>query len=319
MKSLLAASLIAFIVPPASAASAYPTRPVRLIAPFAAGGGADTVARMIAQKLGDALSQQVVVDNRPGASNIIGTELAARAVPDGHTIMIANTVHTINAGLIRKLPYDPVNDFAPIGQIAATPFMLIVHPSVQASSVKDLIALAKSKPGQLNYASGGSGTAAHLAAEMFRMGAGIDITHVPYKGIPQGVIDTVAGATQMMIVSPLSALPQVKAGKVKLLAVTTTKRSAALPDVPTMEEAGVPGYAFSSWYGLLAPRGTPPAVIAPLNGILQKSLQQPDVRNRLSVEAAEPAGGTPAEFTELIAQEIRRFTDIAKRLELQVN
>jgi len=300
-------------------AQAYPNKPVRMIAPFSAGGGADVVARLFAQKLSEALAQQVVVDNRPGASNIIGTEATARAAPDGYTIMIANTVHTINAGLVRKLPFDPVGDFTAIGLLATTPFILVVHPSLPVKSVKELIALAKARPGQINYASGGPGTAAHLTAEMFRLGAGIDIVHIPYKGISQGLIDTVAGATQIMIPSPLTALPQVKAGRLRALAVTTAERSQSLPEVPTMREAGVPGYEFSSWYGLLGPRALPAPVVSRLNDAVNKSLQQADVRSRLAAEAAEPAGGTPQQFAELLRQEAKRFTDLVKQSKLQVD
>jgi tripartite-type tricarboxylate transporter receptor subunit TctC len=318
----LCALLVAIrgLVPAASdAAEPFPVKPVRVIAPFAAGGGADTVARLLAQKLADALSQQVIVDNRPGASNIIGTELAARAAPDGYTIMIANTVHTINAGLFRKLPYDPINDFAAISLIATTPFMLIVHPSLPAKSVRELVALAKSRPGQINYASPGAGTAAHLAAEMFRVGAGIAIVHIPYKGIPQALIDTVAGATQVMILSPITALPQVKAGKVRALAVTTAQRSNALPELPTMQESGIAGYEFTSWYGLLAPRAVPGPIIARLNEAVGKSLQQKDLRGKLAAEAAEPAGGTSEQFTALLRQEVKKFSGLIRQIKLQLD
>lgn len=307
-------------VPAASeAAEAFPVKPVRVIAPFAAGGGGDTVARLVAQKLAEGLSQQVIVDNRPGASNIIGTELTARAAPDGYTIMIANTVHTINAGLLRKLPYDPLNDFAPISLIATTPFMLIVHPSLPARSVRELVLLAKSRPGQINYASPGAGTAAHLAAEMFRVGADIDIVHIPYKGIPQALIDTVAGTTQLMILSPITALPQVKAGKVRALAVTTARRSNALPELPTMQESGIAGYDFSSWYGLIAPRAVPAPIIARLNEAVGTALKQKDLRAKLAGEAAEPAGGTPQQFGALLAQEVKRFSELVRRIKLQVD
>jgi tripartite-type tricarboxylate transporter receptor subunit TctC len=311
--------LAALFVAPAWAAEPYPARPVRMIAPFAAGGGADTVARLVAQKLSDALGQQVVVDNRPGASNIIGTELAARSAPDGYTIMIANTVHAINAGLFKKLPYDPIGDFAAIALVATTPYMLNVHPSLSVKSVRELVALAKSRPGQINYASPGSGTAAHLAAEMFRLDTGIDIVHIPYKGITQALTDTVAGRTQILISAPITALPQVKAGKLKALAVTTASRSKLLPELPTMQEAGVRGYEFGSWYGLLAPRGTPAAVIARLNDAVNKALQQGDLRTRLAADAAEPAGGTPEQFAEQLRQEVKKFSDLVRKSKLQAD
>ncbi|MBI3045210.1 MAG: tripartite tricarboxylate transporter substrate binding protein [Betaproteobacteria bacterium] len=300
------------------AAETFPVRPLRMIAPFSAGGGADTVARMVAQKMSDTLSRQVIVDNRPGASNIIGTELTARAAPDGYTFMIANTVHAINAGLFRKLPYDPIKDFAPISMIATTPFMLIVHPSLPVKSVRELVAVAKAKPGQINYASAGTGTAAHLAMEMFRVGTGIDIVHIPYKGISQALIDTVAGTTQAMILSPITALPQVKAGRVRAMAVTTAQRSNALPDIPTLRESGVAGYEFSSWYGLLAPRAVPGTIIARLNGAVLTSLQQKDLRDQLAAQAAEPAASTPAQFGERLRQEIKRFSDLVRQIKLQV-
>lgn len=304
---------------PARAAEAFPSKPIRLVAPFAAGGGADTVARATAQKLGEILSQQVIIDNRPGASNIIGTDLAAKAAPDGYTIMIANSVHTINAGLSRKLPYDSVRDFTPISLVATTPFMLIVHPSLPVKSVWDLIALARSRPGQLNYASPGSGTAAHLAVELFKLDAGIQMLHVPYKGISQALTDTIAGATQVMILSPSTALAQARAGRVRALAQTGAKRSEAMPEVPTMQEGGVKGYEFTSWYGLLAPRAVPGPIIAQLNGAVVKALQQKDLRDRLESAGAEPQSSTPEQFGELIKREIGRFTDLVQRAKLTLD
>jgi tripartite-type tricarboxylate transporter receptor subunit TctC len=313
----LAAAMTA--APATRAAEAFPAKPVRLIAPFAAGGGADTVARATAQKLGEILGQQVIVDNRPGASNIIGTELTAKAVPDGYTIMIANSVHTINAGLSRKLPYDTVRDFSPISLVATTPFMLIAHPSLPINSVRELVALARAKPGQLNYASPGPGTAAHLAVELFKLDAGIDMLHVPYKGIAQALTDTVAGATQIMILSPSTALAQAKAGRVRALAQTGARRSEAMPQVPTMQEGGVKGYEFTSWYGLLAPRDVPGPVITQLNAAVVKALQQKDLRDRLESTGAEPQSGTPAQFGELIKREIARFTNLVQRAKLTLD
>lgn len=301
------------------AAEAFPVKPVRMIAPFSAGGGADTVARLVAQKLSEPLGQQVIVDNRPGASNIIGTELTARSAPDGYTIMIANTVHAINAGLFKKLPYDPIGDFTAIALVATTPYMLIVHPSLPVKSVKELVALARTRPGQINYASAGNGTAAHLAVEMLKLAAGIDLVHIPYKGISQALTDTLAGATQVMILSPITALAQVKAGKVRALAVTTAQRSKSLPDIPTMQESGIPGYEFSSWYGLLAPRGTPAPVVARLNEAVNQALQQNDLRARLAADAAEPAGGTPGQFAAQLKREVARFSDLVKRIKLQAD
>ncbi len=301
------------------AAESFPTRPIRMIAPFAAGGGADTVARAVAQKLTEVLAQQVIVDNRPGASNIIGTDIAAKASPDGYTLMIANTVHTINAGLKRKLPYDPIGDFSPISLVATTPFMLIVHPSLPVKSVRELIAYAKERPGKLNYASPGPGTAAHLAMELFKLDAGIDVLHVPYKGIAQALTDTIAGAAQMMILSPTTALAQAKAGRVRALAVTSAERSEAMPDIPTMQEGGVAGYEFTSWYGILAPRGVPQPIVARLNAAVVEALRQKDLRERIEAGGAKPQSSTPAQFAALLEQEIARFADLVQRAKLTIN
>ena len=313
------AAAVAAMAPAVGAAERFPDRPIRMIAPFSAGGGADTVARATAQKLTELLSQQVIVDNRPGASNIIGTDLTAKAAPDGYTIMIANSVHTINAGLSRKLPYDSIRDFAPVSLVATTPFMMIVNPALPVKSVRDLVTLAKSKPGQLNYASPGAGTAAHLAAELFKLEAGVDILHVPYKGISQALTDTIAGTTQVMILSPSTALAQAKAGRVRALAVTTAKRSDAMPDIPTMQEGGVKGYEFTSWYGLVAPRAVPRPIIAKLNATVVNALQQKDLRERLESTGAEPQSSTPQQFGELLKREIGKFTSLVQRARLKID
>ena len=298
-------------------AQTFPAKPIRVIAPFSAGGGADTLARLLAQKLSDIYGQQVIIDNRAGASNIIGTEIAARAAPDGYTILIANNNHASNPAIYRKLPYNTLNDFAPVSLVALTPFILIVHPSLPVKSVRDLIALAKSKSGQINYASPGNGTAAHLAVELFKLNTGVDIVHIPYKGMAGAVVDTMAGATQMMIVSPLTVLPQVKAGKLNALAVTTATRSQALPDLPTMQESGVAGYEFSSWYGLLAPRAVPGPIIANLNQATAKALQSKDLQTRLASEGAEPVGGTPEQFAGFLKQQMEKYAKLIKEIGLQ--
>jgi tripartite-type tricarboxylate transporter receptor subunit TctC len=301
----------------AALAQAFPAKPIRLVAPFSAGGGGDTVARLVAQKLTDVFGQQVIVDNRAGANNIIGTEAVARAAPDGYTILIVNNSHASNTYLFRKLPYDAVGDFAPISLVALTPFMLVVHPSLPVKSVRDLIELARARPGQLNYASAGIGSVAHFAAELFRINAKVNIVHIPYKGVTGAVIDTMAGAAQMMIVSPITVLPQVKAGKLRALAVTTAARSRALPDLPTLQESGVAGYEFSSCYGLLAPRGVPGPVLASLNQAVSRVLQQKDLQDRLASEAAEPAGGTPEQFGEYLKQQGDKFAKLIKAIGLK--
>ena len=297
----------------------FPTRPVRLVAPFSAGGGADSISRLVAEKLSEIFRQQVIVDNRPGASNIIGTEIVARAAPDGYTILLAINNHAINAGLFQKLPYDPDKDFTPITLVGLTPFMLVVHPSSAATSVQELINLARAKPGQINYASAGNGTAAHFAAELFKTRARVDITHIPYKGVSQAVIDVIAGSVQVMFPSPASAYAQVKAGKLRLLAVTTAKRSLAMPEVPTIQESGVPGYEFSNWWGLLAPRGTPDNVVMRFNRGIKQMLQSRDVQARLGSEGGEPVGSTPEYFRDYLRAEIEKYSKLVKAIGLKAD
>ena len=302
---------------PAAVAQSFPAKPIRLVAPFSAGGGGDTVARLIAQKLGEVYGQQVIVDNRAGANNIIGTEVVARAAPDGYTILIVNNSHASNTYVFRKLPYDAVADFAPISLVALTPYMVMVHPSLPARSVRELIELARAKPGQLNYASAGIGSVGHFATELLRVSTRIDIVHIPYKGITSAVIDTIAGATQLIIASPLSAQPQVKAGKLRALAVTTAARSRAMSELPTLQESGVAGYEFSSCYALLAPRAVPDPVIASLNQSVTRVLQQKDVQARLASEAADPAGGTPQQLADYLGQQSEKFAKLVKAIGLK--
>jgi tripartite-type tricarboxylate transporter receptor subunit TctC len=263
--------------------------------------------------MSEILAQQVIVDNRAGASNIIGTEIVARASPDGYTILIANNNHASNPSLYHKLPYDTVNDFAPISLVALTPFLLVVHPSLPVKTVRELVALAQARPGQINFASAGNGTAAHLAVELLKISARIDVVHIPYKGVSGAVIDTLAGATQMMIVSPLTVLPQVRSGKLRALAVTTAARSHAVPELPTMHEAGIQDYEFSSWYGLLAPRGVPAGTIAHLNQAAVHALQGRDLQLRLTGEGAEPAAGTPGQFGAYLKQQMDKYAKLVQQ------
>jgi tripartite-type tricarboxylate transporter receptor subunit TctC len=293
-------------------AQTYPAKPVRLISPFAAGGGADTVARFFGQKLSGSLQQQVIVDNRAGAGSIIGTEAAAKAPPDGYTILIVNDTHAINTSLYRKLPYDPIKDFTPITLIALTPFMVIVHPSLPVKSIQELIRLAKSKPGQINYASSGNGSVAHFAGEFFKISAGVDMVHVPYRGISSTVVAVTAGEAQVMIVSPLSALSLVRAGKLRALAVTGGKRAKLLPDLPTMQESGLKEYEFSSCYGLLAPRNTPDAAVATLNQSILRILKAEDVQARFREESAEPVGSTPDYFQKYLLEQTAKYARIVR-------
>ena len=302
---------------PFAQAQDYPVRPVRLVAPFPAGGGADSVARLIAEQLSESFGRQVIVDNRPGASNIIGTDLVAKAPPDGYTILLAINNHVINASLFPKLPYDTERDFAPITLIGLNPFILVVHPSLPARSVQDLIKIARARPGALNYASAGNGTAAHVAAELFNVRAKVKMTHIPYKGVSQAVIDVVSGTMQVMFPSPGSAIGQVKAGRLRLLAVTTRERVKALPDVPTIRESGVPDYEFSNWWGLLAPRGTPDAILQRLNLEVKRALQQPGVQARLGGESGEPVGSTPEYFRDFMKAEIVKYAKLVREVGLK--
>ena len=300
------------------AAQDYPVKPIRLISPFSAGGGADTVARYFGQKLSTALQQQVVVDNRAGAGSIIGTDLAAKAPPDGYTLLIINDTHAINANLFRKLPYDPIRDFAPITLVASTPFLLIVHPSLPVKNAQDLIRLARLKPGQINYASSGNGTVAHFAGEFFKITTGVDVVHIPYRGITQAVIDVVSGGSQMMIVSPLSALPLVRSGKLRLLAVTSGGRAQALPEVPTLQESGVKGFEFSSAYGLLAPRGTPETAVNVINQGIARALKTDDVRARLKEECADPVGSSPDALQKYLVEQTANYARLVRAAGMKI-
>ncbi len=313
----VASSLLTVASMACTMAQDFPTRPIRMVAPFSAGGGADSVARLVAEKLSDALGKQVVVDNRPGASNIIGTDIVAKAPPDGHTLLLAINNHAINAGLFPKLPYDPQHDFTAITLIGLNPFMLVIHPSLPVKSVQELINHARAKPGALNYASAGNGTAAHFAAELFKLRAKVDMTHIPYKGVSQAVIDLVAGSVHVMLPSPGSAIAQVKAGRLRLLAVTTSRRTRALPDVPTLNESGVPGYEFSNWWGLLAPRGTPNNAVTRINKEVVHLLQAKDVQARLGGENGEPVGSTPEYFRDYLKTEIEKYSRLVKEIGLK--
>jgi tripartite-type tricarboxylate transporter receptor subunit TctC len=297
-------------------AQVYPAKPVRLISPFAAGGGADTIARFFGQKLSASLQQQIVVDNRPGAGSVIGTDAAAKSPPDGYTLLIVNDTHAINASL-KKLPYDPVKDFAPITLIAVTPFMLSVHPSLPVKTVQDLVRLAKAKPGQLNYASSGNGSVAHFAGELMKLSAGVKLVHVPYRGITGAVTAVTSGEAHLMFTSPLTAIALVRAGKLRGLAVTGTHRMQIAPEIPTMQEAGVRDYELGSSYGLLAPRGTPDSVIATLNQAMVQALKAEDVRARLRDEAVEPVGSTPEAFQKYLQEQMAKYAKIVRATGMQ--
>jgi tripartite-type tricarboxylate transporter receptor subunit TctC len=299
---------------PAGAQTGYPDRPVRIVVPFAAGGAVDILTRVLAQPLSQALGQQVIVDPRPGAGGNVGVEHVAKSPPDGYTLVMATTgTHTINPGLYSKLPFDAVRDFRPIGTIASVPNILVVHPSVPAKTVADLVALAKAKPGQLNFASFGNGTSNHLSGELFKTEAGVDVVHIPYKSAPQAVADLVAGQVAFAFVNAPLALPQVHAGKLRALAVTGDKRSPVAPELPTMIEAGMPGFVVESWYGLMAPAGTPDDVVQRLHRETVGVLKRPDVREAFAKQGADVEASTPAELAAMVRSGIARWTDVIRR------
>ena len=290
----------------------YPHKSIRIVVPVAAGGGTDYTARLIGQKLGEAWGQSVIVDNRPGAAGNLGVEIAAKAQPDGYTLVMPITSFPINPSLYAKLPFDTVKDFAPVVLAASAPLLLVVNPGVPAQSVKDLIALAKAKPGAMNYANSGSGTTAHLASELLKRMAGVEIVNVPYKGGGPAVIDLIAGHVQMFFSTIPAALQQVKAGKLRALAVTSSKRVPELPDMPTVAESGLPGFEGVGWFGLFAPTGTPNPVIGKLNAEINKILNAPESRERLSGHGLVPGGGTPQELRQFLQAEIAKWSKLIR-------
>ena len=290
----------------------YPSKPIRMVVPSAAGGILDTVARTVAGKLSEPLGQQVIIDNRPGAGSTIGSDIVAKSAPDGYTIAMIATSHAINPSVYSKLPYDTLKDFAPITHGVNLTNALVVHPSLPVNNVKELIALAKSQPGKLTFGSAGNGQSNHLSGELLKIMAGIDMTHVPYKGSAPALTDVLAGNISMMFVDILSALPHVKAGKLRLLAVTGFKRSAAVPEYPTVDESGVQGFNGNSWLGLVGRAGTPKEIIAKLSAETTKILQSPEVRERFLAQGVETVGGTPEQYQAFIEAEIPRWARAAK-------
>ncbi len=294
----------------ATAPRAYPSKPIRFIVAFAPGGSADNLARTIQSAWSDALGAPLVIDNRAGASSVIGTDITAKAPPDGYTILMITTTHSTNPSLIRKLPYDSVKDFAMIALAVSQPNILCVHPSVAARTVKELVALAKAKPNTLNFASGGNGSSPHLSGELFKIVAGIDITHIPYKGSGPGVADLIAGHVQMMFAGPLALEPFIVSGRTRALAVADLHRSAILPDVPTMTEAGFPGVETGTWYGLLAPAATPKEIIAKLNGTLVQVLKSPAMQSRLLKQGVDIVASSPEQFHRFMLAEIAKWAKV---------
>ncbi len=311
VKLLFALATVAGAIDGALAQS-YPTAPIRMVVGFPPGGVADILARIIGPKLADSLGQPVLVENRPGAGSNIAAEVVANAAPDGHTLFVFSTANAVNVSLYSKLSYDPVKDFAPVTMLASMANLLMVHPSVPAQSVRELIALAKSKPGQLNFASAGNGSTQHMSAQLFRMMAEVDIVHVPYKGSVPAMTALLAGEVQLMFNVMSTALPHVKAGKVRALAITSARRSSQVPDLPTVAEAGLPGFEYVAHFGVQAPARTPREIIAKLNAETARILQMADVRERLTVNGAEPMHSTPEQFGAFIREEVEKQRALVK-------
>ena len=294
------------------AADAFPDRPVRMIVPYAAGGGADIVGRAIAQKLSGFWSQQVVIDNRPGAGGNIGTELAARAPSDGYTLLLVGPNHTVNASLYAKLSFDPVKDFAPVSLVTSAPYLLLANPGTAVTSVRELIAFAKAKPGKVFYGSAGNGTAGHLGMELIKTMAGIDMTHVPYKGSPPMITDLIAGQVSIAFDNVLSSTPHVKAGRLRAVAVSTLKRSSVMPDVPAVAESGLPGFEVAVWQGILAPATTPKPTVDALFAAIAKVLERPDMQERMAAQGADIIASTPQQFASYIKSDLAKWAKVVK-------
>ncbi len=302
---ILAIAASALLAAPLSWGQAYPTKPIKLVAPSTPGDAPDVIARLVADKLSTALGQQVVVENRPGAGGVVGSDAVAKSAPDGYTLIMGNAgSHGINAAVYSSLPYDIQRDFVPVSQVAVAPNVMVINPGVPASNVAEFIAYAKSQPGKLSYASGGNGSSAHMSMELFKAMSGVDIQHVPYKGSSPALTDVVTGQCVVFIGNMPPTVPLIKAGKLKALAVTTKSRSALMPDLPTISEAGLPGFETVAWFGVLAPAGTPPEIVNKLSMEIGKIARSPEMREKLVAMGAEPVGGTPAEFKAVIDRDI---------------
>ena len=316
----VAASMMAFALSPGSAgAQTYPAKPVRMLVPFPPGGGTDYTARLIGQKLSEMWGQPVVIENRPGASTTIASEMVARAAPDGYTLIMGSTNHTINPSLYMKLPYDTIRDFAPITVAVTASYVLSVHPSLPARSVKELVALARAHKGEINYSSSGRSGPQHIAGELFKLMANVDMTHVPYKGGGPAVVALLGGHVQVMFATPVSALPHVKTGKLRALGVTSLKRSEAIPQVPTISEAALPGYEAVTWWGLLGPARLPREIVNKIHGDVVKVLHTSDTQDKLAREGVNPAGTSPEQFAAMIQQDIGKMAKIVKAANMKID
>jgi tripartite-type tricarboxylate transporter receptor subunit TctC len=302
----------------AQGAAGYPSRPIKIVVPFAPGGTTDALARLLGQRLTQSWGQPVVIENKAGAGATLGADMVAKSAPDGYTLLMGATHHTIAQNVYNKVPYHFGRDFAPVTIVALVPNMVVVNANVPAKTIQEFIALAKSQPGKLNYGSAGAGTAHHLIGEMFKLKAGVDLVHVPYKGSSPAVADLLSGQVQLMFDTVTSGLPQVKAGKTRALAVTTAKRSSALPDVPSLSESVLPGFDVGTWFGILAPAATPPDITAKLNAEIVKIVSNPDVRKQLLEMGSEPVANTQAQMAAQIKSELEQFESLAKQIKLTV-
>jgi tripartite-type tricarboxylate transporter receptor subunit TctC len=304
----LSIAAISLTIQGATAADApYPTKPIRFIIPFAPGGGNDIIGRMLGAKLGEAWGQQVVIDNRPGAGGNIAAETTARAAPDGYTVFQFNIANTMAPSLFKKLGYDPQRDFAPVTQIGSSPFILVVHPSVPAKTVPELITYMKAQPGKLNYASSGTGGSTHLITELFKHMAGVSMTHIPYSGAGPALTELVGGQVQLMFVVPATGLPHIRSGRLRALGISSARRFSLAPELPTISESGVPGYESGTWYGVVVPAQSPAFIVRKLNTDIVKALQLPDVRERMTAQGVEVVAGSAGDFTKFIKAEISKW------------
>ena len=315
--SIVMAAACAGATVAAAQAPSFPVRPLRIIVPFPPGGSVDEAVRIMGPRLAEVMAQNVIIDNRPGASGNLGTELVARAAADGHTVLATTLPLVVNPSLFARLNYDVLRDFVPVSLLAAAPFVLVVHPSLPPSSVKEFVAYARARPGELNYASAGSGTNLHVAAELFKSVAGLKIVHVPYKGGGPALAAMLGGETHLSFIGVLPAIPNVRSGRLRALGVTGAKRSPGLPEVPTIAEGGLPGYEFSSWYGVLAPRGVPGSRVAALNGHLRNALRSPDMEERFARAGAEIVASTPEEFGRHLRAELAKWAKVVKEAGLK--
>ncbi len=311
--------LLTVLAPGYAAAQDYPSKPIRIVIPYPPGGASDVTARLLGQKMAEAWGVQVIPDNRPGANGIVALEHVAKSAPDGYTLLMANLgPNAINPAVYSKLPYDPIKDFAPITLTTLVPQVLVASPSLEAKNIAELIALARANPGKINYGTGGNGSANHLAVELMASIAGVKLTAVPYKGDAPAMADAISGQVSMTLPTVLAATPHIRSGKLRPLAVTTKARVASLPDVPTMQEAGVPGYESVSWGGIMAPTGTPPAVVAKLHAEFARILRLPDIQERMEALGATVVASGPAEFAAFLQAEIRKWDGVAKRAAIRI-